>query len=216
MYPHRIRLRGPWRCEPSEFPGRVCFRRSFGYPGRIDAYERVWLTFAGIGGTGEVRLNNHLLGRISTASEFEVTPLLLRRNELAVEIEGTAEQGGLYGEVALEVRCTAFLCDLRHSAILKGNGVEVRACGRVVGVAERPLEVYLVLDRSVVGYQVVTAAAEGQPFEFVVSDVAAAAWRGTEGRWHALPLRIDLVNGAVVWYTSSNDVMLESAIDQGK
>jgi len=84
MYPHRIRLRGPWECEPlarfvvsadgrketstvdlpasrkmtmpcrwsegglKNFSGRVRFRRHFGYPGRIDENERVWLTFAGI------------------------------------------------------------------------------------------------------------------------------------------------------------------------
>ena len=71
MYPHRIRLRGPWDCEPlarlapgasdgalpppgrmtlpcrwaegglTDFAGRVRFRRRFGYPGRIDAHERV-------------------------------------------------------------------------------------------------------------------------------------------------------------------------------
>src|SRR5579875_585868 len=116
-YPHRIRLRGPWECEPllrygdnvehplpppcrmtmpcrwsegglPDFSGRVRFRRSFGYPGRIDAYERVWLTFAGIGGKAEARLNDHLLGRIADAGEtpvspdieFEVTPLLRPRN----------------------------------------------------------------------------------------------------------------------------------------
>src|SRR6266849_10307562 len=97
MYPHRIRLRGPWECEPlariapdehgqtgrdslpppcrmtmpcrwsegglENFAGRVRFRRRFGYPGRIDAHERVWLTFAGIGGTAEVWLNGQHLGR---------------------------------------------------------------------------------------------------------------------------------------------------------
>ena len=64
-YPHRIRLRGPWECEPLErqplgdlpaprrmtlpcrwadgglpdFTGRVRFRRRFGYPGQIDDWE---------------------------------------------------------------------------------------------------------------------------------------------------------------------------------
>jgi len=230
-YPHRIRLRGPWECEPllrcgdnaalplpppcrmtmpcrwsegglPDFTGRVRFRRSFGYPGRIDAYERVWLTFAGIGGEAVVRLNDHLLGRIasptgetsvSSASEFEVTSLLRPRNELTVEIEGTAEEGGLWGEVALEVRCTAFLRKLRCWTILKGDRVDLHVSGQVVGVAEQPLEVYLLLDRSVVGYQVVMATAEGQPFEFVVPDLAATD----------LPVQVDLVNGAVVWYTST-------------
>jgi hypothetical protein len=192
-YPHRIRLRGPWKCEPLS-TGCVRFRRRFGYPGRIDAYERVWLTFAGIGGKAEVRLNNHLLGRIAAASEFEVTPLLRPRNELVVEIEGTAEQGGLGGEVALEVRCTAFLRDLRSFTVPKGDSVDLHVSGQVVGAAERPLELYLLLERSVVGYQVITATAEGQPFEFVVPDLPTVNQ----------PVQVDLVNGAVVWYTSSS------------
>jgi hypothetical protein len=223
MYPHRIRLRGPWECKPllrrganaeqplppscrmtmpcrwgegglTGFTGRVRFRRSFGYPGRIDAHERVWLTFAGVDGEAEVRLNNHLLGHIATASEYEVTALLRPRNELVVEIEGTAEQGGLWGGVALEVRCTAFLRNLRNSAFLRGDRVELRVSGEVVGMAERALEVYLLRDRSVIGYQVVTATAEGQLFEFRVPDLPA----GTQS------IQVDLVNGAIVWYTSSS------------
>src|SRR5262245_5222966 len=93
MYPHRIRLLGPWECEPLSwhsfrasnpkplppplrmkipchwnegglpgFAGRVRFRRRFGYPGRIDSYERVWLTFAAVAGASEVQLNGSFLG----------------------------------------------------------------------------------------------------------------------------------------------------------
>ena len=137
MYPHRIRLRGPWECEPlqrhppssspsdlppvlrmvmpcrwadaglAEFRGRVRFRRRFGYPGRIDAHERVWLTFAGVDAVAEVRLNGHFLGRHEGADpfEFEVTALLQARNELIVDVEAPAGNGGLWGEVAMEVRC---------------------------------------------------------------------------------------------------------------
>src|SRR6516225_4625466 len=89
MYPHRIRLRGPWEYEtlrctscanvPARgkisipcrwevsslrgFAGRVRFRRRFGYPGRIDDYERVWLTFAGVDGNADIWLNEAFLGR---------------------------------------------------------------------------------------------------------------------------------------------------------
>lgn len=216
MYPHRIRLRGPWRCERSDSPGRVRFRRSFGYPGRIDAYERVWLTFAEIRGAAEARLNNHSLGHLATACEFEVTPLLGSRNELVVEIDGDAEENGLWGEVALEVRCTAFLRDLHRFAILREDGVELRVSGQVVGVAERPLELYLLLDRSVVGYQVVTAATEGQPFDMTVRDLPAAKWRGPEGQLQAQSVQVDLVNGAVVWYSSSGEAVLETGSDQDR
>lgn len=244
MYPHRIRLRGPWQCQPlrrdndaekalpppcrmtmpcrwSEgglpgFRGRVRFSRSFGYPGRIDAQERVWLTFAGLGGAAEVRLNNHFLGHICGASEFEATPLLMRRNELVVEIDGDAEQGGLWGEVALEVRCTAFLRAVRRSAILKESRVELRVSGQVVGAADRPLELYLLLDRSTVGYQVVTATTEGQTFDMTVPDLSAEKWRGADGRLQVPSVQVDLVNGAVVWYTSSGEVIWETNPDQGR
>lgn len=136
MYPHRIRLRGPWEYEPlarrepptgdlppagrmvlpcrwregglGDFVGRVRFRRRFGYPGRIDPHERVWLTFAGVDATTEVSLNGRFLGRHEGASEpfeFEVTSLLQPRNELMVEVE-SAGNGGLWGEVAMEIRAT--------------------------------------------------------------------------------------------------------------
>src|SRR5436309_4806058 len=126
-YPHRIRLRGPWECEPlaragvgplpppcrmtlpgrwgagglGDFAGRARFRRRFGYPGRIDAHERVWLTFAGVDAAADVRLNDHPLGRHAGAFEpfeFEVTALLRPRNDLVVEVESPGN-GGLWGEV---------------------------------------------------------------------------------------------------------------------
>ena len=241
MYPHRIRLRGPWECQPllwhgdnadyalptprrmtmpchwsqgglPGFTGRVRFRRSFGYPGRLDDYERVWLTFAGIGGEAEAVLNDCPLGRIATESAIEITSLLRQRNELAIEIDGTSEQGGLWGEVALEVRCTAFLGDLRRSAILTGDRVELCVSGRVVGKAERPLEVYVLFERSVVGYQVVTAMAEGQAFE-----IRGSAQRSPPLECvNALPVQVDLVNGAVVWYSSFGEAMLDTGTERGK
>jgi len=142
MYPHRIRLRGPWECQPlarfvivangrqetvttdlpaarkmtmpcrwsdgglENFAGRVRFCRHFGYPGRIDENERVWLTFAGVEGTAEVWVNGQFLGRREEPQqpfEFEITRLLRDRNELRVEVEGP-ETGGLSSEVALEIR----------------------------------------------------------------------------------------------------------------
>jgi beta-galactosidase/beta-glucuronidase len=142
MYPHRIRLRGPWECEPlarlvagadgrkelvitdlpaplrmtmpcrwsegglKNFAGQVRFRRNFGYPGRIDDNERVWLTIDDVDSTAEVWLNGHSLGRHDGAQqsfEREITGLLRDRNELRVEVEGP-DTGGLFGEVALEIR----------------------------------------------------------------------------------------------------------------
>src|SRR5207247_9215684 len=61
MYPHRIRLRGPWQCEPIDGPpprrvivpcgwieaglagfhGLARFTRRFGYPGNVDDTEQI-------------------------------------------------------------------------------------------------------------------------------------------------------------------------------
>src|SRR5947209_4237290 len=87
-YPHRIRLRGPWKSEP--LSQGVRRTRRFGYPGRIDADERVWLTFSGVGGRVTVSLNGQALGSHDGAApfEYEVTSLLRVRNELVMEVEG--------------------------------------------------------------------------------------------------------------------------------
>jgi len=192
----------------AEFTGPARFRRRFGYPGRIDGHERVWLTMDEIGNVTEIRLNDRVL-RCGAASagafERDVTELLQARNELVIEVEGCAEQGSLWGEAALEVRCTAFLRGLRRFALVIGERAELHVAGEVAGTADRPLELYVLLNRSVAGYQVVTARAEGQPFEIVVPDVAVANRGGAV-------VQVDLVNGAVVWYTSEAEVRFEPAV----
>lgn len=224
MYPHRILLRGPWDCEPLarledradeplppprranvpcrweeigllNFCGRVRFRRRFGYPGRIDTHERVWLVLEGITCSTEIRLNDRLLGQGDHSFEFDATDLLQARNELIVDVDATGERGLLWSESALEVRCTAFLRNVRRNAVRSGEGVHLRVTGEVVGRAERTLELYVVIGRSVAGYQVVTADVKGQPFEIIVPE---ATWQPGE----RLPVKVDLVNGASVWYTS--------------
>jgi hypothetical protein len=248
MYPHRIRLHGPWECEPltglvaganasttfprrvnmpyrwdeaglANFIGCVRFRRRFGYPGRIEVHERVWLTFAGLASKTEVRLNGLLLGQQDKsleAFEFEVTGLLQARNELIVDVEGTARSSSLWDEVALEVRCTAFLRQLRCFAILTGQEAELRVSGQVVGVAERPLELYIVLDRSVIAYQQVTATEDGRPFEVVVPALDREDWLDPAGQLRGPVVQVDLVNGATVWYTSEGTLSFEPRSDEGK
>jgi hypothetical protein len=226
MYPHRIRLRGPWDYEPlaysspeqhllppagrmsvpcrwadgglAGFAGRVRFRRRFGYPGRIDAHERVWLTFAGADSRAEVVLNGAALGHHEGEGEFEfdVTDLLRPRNELVVDVEGPAESAGLWGEVALEVRCTAYLRGVRLWAEAEGDGWRAHAAGQVVGAAERPLDLYLVVGRSPAAYESIRATAGGGPFH-LVSDKLGGSAQAAEGA----DAKVDLVNGAAVWYT---------------
>ncbi len=226
MYPHRIRLRGPWEYEPlagpgplppagrmtmpgrwgagplGDFTGRVLFRRRFGYPGRIDATERVWLTFAGVEGAAAVWLNDKPLGRAAAGPfEFEVTALLRERNELRVEVEAPDGRGGLYGEVALEVRCTAFLRPVRVWTVRSEGATDLHVAGEVVGTCERALDLYVLVDNATVLYAVVEAAPEGRPFHLVAPGLDKELRRphggGASG---AREVRIELVNGATVWY----------------
>lgn len=219
MYPHRIRLRGPWECLPLEcrsaseplppplrmtlpcrwadggwpsFAGRARFRRRFGYPGQIDSDERVWLTFANIAGPAEIVLNGtSLLQHQGPARplELDVTALLLPRNELVVDIEGDADSGGLTGEVALEIRCLAFLRDMQA----RWNGAELEVTGTVIGQADRPLELYVLCDRHTVAYTRLAPTPAGQAFQIRTDELPPGP---------AVPLvQVDLINGATVWYS---------------
>jgi hypothetical protein len=232
-YPHRIRLRGPWDCEPlrrasakgqaeapppaprrmtmpcrwhegglADFAGRVRFTRRFGYPGQIDASERVWLTFAGVEGTAEVRLNDRLLGRHDGAAgpfEHEVTQLLDTRNRLVVEVEELTGRGGLWGEVALEIRRTAFLRSVRAWA---ESATALHVAGEVVGTSERPLDLYVLLDGANVAYSTVEAAPTGRPFQVTAARADAERWTAA-----GHTVRVELVDAATVWYT------VEEALD---
>jgi hypothetical protein len=230
MYPHRIRLRGPWECEPLEsadglvppasrvtmpchwgesglsgFAGRVRYRRRFGYPGRLDDTERVWLTFSGATERADVSLNGVVLGSSERAGEpfeFEATALLRERNELVVEVTGAGPAAGLWGEVALEIRRTAFLRGVRFAAEVGADAVHLRARGEVVGSADGPLELYLLLDRSTVAYKTVTASAAGAPFAITSEPVALAQWQSLA----AAPLTLDLVQGATIWYRRAEEL----------
>jgi beta-galactosidase/beta-glucuronidase len=90
----------------ANFAGRVRYRRRFGLPTNLDVHEVVWLSFAAVDARADVWLNSHHLGKHvgEGAFEFEVTKLLQPRNELVVEVESASTSGGLWGEVALEIR----------------------------------------------------------------------------------------------------------------
>jgi len=229
MYPHRIRLAGPWDCEvlaevagaesskprraedrgfedsapathPSrvtmpcrwrdwglgDFAGTVRFTRRFGYPGRIDEYERVWLTIAAVAGRAAVCLNGTALGQCEGPCEFAVTQLLRERNLLRVDIEGSDGDAGLCGEVALEVRRTAFLRNLRVAA-----SDRLHVSGEVAGTADGRLELYVICERRTVAYAAVEA---GKPFQTEAKKI--------EGRI----VRVDLVQGASIWWTEEKPI----------
>jgi hypothetical protein len=180
----------------ADFAGRVRYRRRFGYPGRIDDVERVWLNFAGAGDSAAVTLNGVELGQIAQPGqpfEFEVTQLLRPRNELLVEITGVAPKAGLWGEVALEVRRTAFLRHVAFETAASGDVVRITVCGEVVGAAAGLLELYLLLDRSTIAYKTVTADAA---FEIISDPIPLLQWCSLLGA----PVTLDLVQVATVWY----------------
>jgi hypothetical protein len=246
MYPHRIRLRGPWVFEPLarlirlpdgtsrytasdlpapfhmnmpgrwrdagllDFAGKALLKRRFGLPRRLDANERVWLTFAGAHASAKVSLNGQALGEQAPASgpfEFQVTELLGDRNELVVEIESSDNGGGLWGEVALEIRCLAFLRDLRAWTDSSGRRAVVE--GLVVGEKNdsraspdsAPLEIYVLHGRRTVGYAAVTAARAGRPFRVTSEEFAEPA----QGE-----VLVQLVQRATIWYETACRIGLEN------
>lgn len=186
MYPHRIRLRGPWQTDPLA-PGTVRHRRAFGLPSRLDPFERVWLVCDGLAAPAEVSLNGERLANWTGGpNEIDVTAKLRPRNEVAFDTSA----GGLAGEVALEIRREAWLADVTVRAA--GDRLNVR--GHVAGVVPPGLELYAVLDRSTAIYAPVPGAG---PFDLTSEPVAAA---GT------VPVRVELVVGAVVWFRLDREV----------
>jgi hypothetical protein len=207
MYPHRIRLRGPWECEvptgaavrhvalPCEwtqlvavdFRGSVRLVRPFGYPGRLDDFEHVWLTCSGIRGHAEIALNGQALGSGQGNCEFEITPLLGLRNRLEMTLTVDAPAGAIWEEVALEVRRAAFL---RATAQRTGPD-SVVVSGVVVGPAGEALELYALLAGRCAHYQVIEPETAGQPFDFTLAGVNADCGE----------VQLDLVQVATSWYT---------------
>jgi hypothetical protein len=198
MYPHRIRLRGPWEGGPvGETPRRVTvpcnladwnwtaapvrLMRKFGYPGRIDAHERVWLTVEGLSGRGAITLNGKALGEaVDSPFERDVTSLLLPHNQLEVTM-----QGSRLGEVAMEVRATAFLQGVK---VCRRQGI-LDVSGLVAGTCDRPLELYILVDRRNAWYQTIGA---GESFKAELPEQGQS-------------VRVELINVSTVGYAVEID-----------
>src|SRR5207248_2624791 len=106
------------------------------------------LTFAGAADSAEVSLNGQLLGKPRGADgpfEFEVTRMLQARNELTLDVAAQSD-GGIWGEVALEVRCPAFLRNVRFTKVVADDTASLQATGEIVGASDSALELYLVLE----------------------------------------------------------------------
>jgi hypothetical protein len=231
VYPHRIRLRGPWTCQPlarltgdettlppaftmkmpgrwadgglRDFSGTVRCVRPFGYPGRIDPGEHVWLTFAGVDGEAMALLNGKVLGQFAGPAEFDVTELLQPHNKLVVDVASPAPTGGLWGEVALEVRATAYLKDV-HFGTVAGR---LHATGRAVGTAPQPLDLYLVADGHSLTETTIEASPAGTAFA-----LAAELPQGPA----PLSVRVELVNAAVIWYVVQGTLAVPQSNPAGR
>jgi hypothetical protein len=180
----------------NEFAGRVCFRRRFGYPGRIDSSERVWLTLDGFSGLTTIRLNGVFLEHSPIAegrSEVPITELLQERNELVLEQDARTGQDNPWGEVALEVRCTAYLRRVRAWFGPADLKPAIQVAGEVVGSAERPLDLYVLVNGATGHYSTVKPSSEGAAFQVLLEDLASADEQA---------IRVELVNGGVLWYVA--------------
>lgn len=109
MYPHTIRLRGPWECRALDPAGpvvqitvparldkaltgvaRMELLRRFNWVASIGSDERVWLYLDRCRGEAEVRLNGVPLGSHAATWDrfrFDVTRVLQQRNELQIILE---------------------------------------------------------------------------------------------------------------------------------
>ena len=95
-----------------ESPVSVQCLRRFGYPGRIDAFEKVWLVLDALRGPAAVSLNDRVLSE-NASGDFrtDVTALLADRNRLHIAL--TDVSGEPWSEAALEVTAAAWLEDVR-------------------------------------------------------------------------------------------------------
>lgn len=193
MYPHRIRLRGPWEADPGgrvvlpaplATTGSLRLIRRFGYPGRIDPVERVYLTIDHPACPCSLTVNDVALGQTAISAAFEITSLLRERNTLIVELD-LQPAVSPWDEVALEVRRTAFLENVR---VFRAEGL-LQATGEIVGSCAEPLDLYLLAGGSTVAYAGLTISAERTPFH-LRADQENTAGEGT----------VEMTQGAVRWY----------------
>ena len=210
MYPHSIRLRGPWEYEPlarvlgderplpsparvnvpsawpdADFVGRVRLVRRFGAPSNIGDDERVWLRLPPLPEGSVLHLNGKAL---DVARELDITDHLRQRNELRIELDIDDGQP-IWEGAALEVRALAYLDDLEVVRTPTHVGIQ----GVVRGSIDSMLELYLVADRHPLGYSTL-APGDDPRFELLIP---ARHDDGAEVK----SLRLDLVSGAVIWYT---------------
>ncbi|HZZ78515.1 MAG TPA: hypothetical protein VFE62_08355 [Gemmataceae bacterium] len=167
------------------FRGLARFTRRFGYPGRIDDGEHVWLVGDTVRGLHEIKLNDEILSNAaaSTSFSFDVTGLLAQRNRLEILLQGDSDDAGLWGEIALEIRRDAYLAEV---AVVR-DGQMLVITGRVAGTSPGPLELYTLIDNRNADYRVVNA---GESFRVELADVPE----------NSQSVRVELICVSSIWY----------------
>jgi hypothetical protein len=106
LLPHRIRLRGPWDCDPQ----RQCFTRRFHQPTGLTAETQVWLVIDQASAAARIELNGTTLGQahVGQAIRWEITADMKPHNLLAITFTDpppvtTNPTDDLIGQVSLEI-----------------------------------------------------------------------------------------------------------------
>lgn len=122
-------------------------------------------------------VNDQHLGE-SLPFEHEITRMAQSRNELRLNLN-TSSPG--VAEVYLEVRAAAWLRNVHMEQVDSGHQIR----GEVAGTCQAVLDLYVLAEGASVGHAAVHA---GQSFTVPIESGPAR------------PVRVELVNGAVVWY----------------
>jgi hypothetical protein len=124
--------------------------------------------------------------------QHDVTALLRRRNVLQLKLDTNKADQPAVRDITLEIRCTAYLRDVGIRLSHQGRALRLQASGKVFGTAERDLELYLLAGDARVAYSVIKPQPQGSDFELSSEELHAHTRR--------VAARLELINGAVVWY----------------
>ncbi|MFL5341406.1 MAG: hypothetical protein ACJ8F7_14775 [Gemmataceae bacterium] len=146
-------------------------------------HEHIWLMART---ASPVQLNGKCLE--AGVSEWDLTDLLLPRNELAITASAGDPDSAPFGDVALEIRMAAWLAD---AAVSLDADRRLHIRGTVRGQAERPMDLYAILGRFTIAHGTVAA---GETFD-ITSDPLPPERLQLDERFG-----LELVNGAIAWH----------------
>lgn len=193
MYPHQIRLLGPWTAADGRrvnLPVRLAelgpvpirLARRFGAPRQLDDWERVRLIADEMNGAPAIwRLNGEKVVWIDSSAHLprraDVTTLLQPRNELVAEWTGG---DGSFAGAMLEIGCRACIAAVNQTGL--DIVVEV-----VSESTDDPLELYAMIDGESQGYRGPFHAAGSMVHAFRLEEPPQAT------------AKVDLVCRSVFW-----------------